>query len=272
MSARCRMRSRRSAMSVSRAFLHPHVVRHHEHLGEEPVDGRAKAGDVDERGAIVAARRRRPRCAGRRLIELVEQRALGRLDRARSRSSGAVVASAPSAMFFTRLNSTASAWKSSDARMPWSASATRRARSGLTSPAGRRRAHDFDRRIRAARARSGRARSRTPAPPARPRRSTARSCPARASAARASSGPSQTSRSMPGQLRQVHQDPHRALRLPAQAERIARSGRPLAGPRQRHERVELVGERHRRPARPPRRRAAARDGGASASTPIGRYW
>src|SRR3954467_9204871 len=33
----------------------PHVVCHHEHLGEESIDGGAKAGDFDKCGAIVAA-------------------------------------------------------------------------------------------------------------------------------------------------------------------------------------------------------------------------
>ena len=65
-----------------------------------------------------------------------------------------------------------------------------------------------------------------------------------------------TSRSMPVKLRQIHQDPDDAVHLPAQPERIARPGRPLAGARQTDERVELVGQRHGRPRRPPRRRAA----------------
>jgi hypothetical protein len=56
-----------------------HVVCHHEHLGEKPVDGRAKAGDIDECRAVVASRRRgldaRPA-----QVELLDERTLGGLD------------------------------------------------------------------------------------------------------------------------------------------------------------------------------------------------
>ncbi len=102
--------------------------------------------------------------------------------------------------------------------------------------------------------------------PGRPRRSTAghvrRDVAARASDERRA----QTLAIDAGQLRKVHQDADRAVRLPAQPERIARSGRPLAREEQPHERVELVGQRHRRPRRPPRRRAAR----ASAARPLRR--
>ena len=47
-----------------------------------------------------------------------------------------------------------------------------------------------------------------------------------------------------------------ALRRAAQPVRIARAGRPLAGREQADDRVELVGQRDRRPRRPPPRRAA----------------
>ena len=149
-------------------------------------------------------------------------------------------------MFFTRLNSTARAWKSSDARIALerfghAAGAQRadvaRGRGRADDSAGEaarleREAHALDRKgQRGLRA---------------PRRSTDPSSPAR-ERARASSGPSQTSRSMPvssGRSIRIRTAPCVCRRSPnGSREPVARS--PARD--KRHERVQLVGERHRRP-------------------------
>ncbi len=150
-------------------------------------------------------------------------------------------------MFLTRLKSTASAWKSADARSACSASATRRARSGLTSP---------DRpspprttspgKPAVLERRSGRARCAKDSTTLASRAPVAGGIPraARSASSRASRSPDRC----PIELRQIHQDPDDAVHLAPQPERIARSGRASRRPStDRRNRVELVGQRHRRP-------------------------
>ena len=128
-------------------------------------------------------------------------------------------------MFLTRLNRIASAWKSSDARMRWSASGDP-PRAERDDVAGRgRAAHDLDRGGRAARAHSARARARTRR---RPAATPGVRAPNRFSPRHERTASIDLAIDA-GQLRQIHQDPNDAVHLPAQAERIARAGRLLAG-------------------------------------------
>ena len=186
-----------------------------------------------------------------------------------SRSSAGTSASS-FAMFLTRLNSTASAWKSSDARIRCSASARRRARSGATSApevAARttstgepalleREAHALDRE-------RERQPGRAPHPPLDRRTRSRASRQQRAEpisrSMPVSSGRSIRIRTLPCICRRRPNGSREPVaRSPAceQTERTCRACRPATPP----------------PTSPPPRRAAARDGGASASTPIGRYW
>ena len=156
-------------------------------------------------------------------------------------------------MFFTRLNRTASPWKSADARIPWSAS-RHPARAQRADDRRRRRAHRATTapHVEAAllERRSARARATNPAPrPARHSRYAVRKARGRPSADRQA-----RSRIDAGQLRQVHQDlaPRPA---PAAAARTDRASRSAVSPaaNSADDRVDLVGERHRRPRH--RRRA-----------------
>ena len=73
---------------------------------------------------------------------------------------------------------------------------------------------------------------------------------------RRAAAPSDAPRSTPVSAGEVDQDLDDALRRAAQAVRIARAGRLLAGGEQADDRIELVGERHRGPGRPRPCRAA----------------
>ena len=113
MSASSRIRSRKSAISVSRAVL----TRASSAMTNTSVKNRSTAGRRPAISvnacAIVGARRRRLDARPAR-VERGEQRQLGRLGQ-RARDRAAPCAFSSRAMFLTRLNSTASAWKSSDA-------------------------------------------------------------------------------------------------------------------------------------------------------------
>ena len=73
-----------------------------------------------------------------------------------------------------------------------------------------------------------------------------------------------------GQLTQIGEDLHRSLRLPAQPERVAGTSRPSRPPRTSRPPSRACRRATPPPSSPPLSPAAVRDGGASASTPIGR--
>ena len=74
----------------------------------------------------------------------------------------------------------------------------------------------------------------------------------------------------PGQLGQVDEDAHNPLRRASQAVRIARAGGPLAGGKHPRHRIELVGQRHRRPGDRRLAELFLASAARSASTPTGR--
>ena len=147
-------------------------------------------------------------------------------------------------MLRTRLNSTASCLKSGDSVNSGSTSSLRRACSGrsVARIARRHRAHVAHveaallEHVAHAVEEEVEERSFRSASAARPCRGCATSCRA-------------TRLVDAGQLRQIDQNAHEALRRAAQPVRIARAGRPLAGGKHPDDGVELVGQRHGRPRR-----------------------
>ena len=244
-----------SAVAQSRQQRQPRlaqrrIVGHHQHVDEEPVDRRARSCASSRIASRVAARclerrvdARPPRRSVRQQRELrrLRQASLQLVERRGRRRSTSFV------MFLTRLNSAASASKSVDVarlRQRFDALAARLTRldrqNGTRPPAPRR--HSKPRCSNRCAARSAKnSNERRPSPVAVDARQTLRSLERRRC-----SGPSDRLGGQP-ELRQIDQDLDDALRRAAQAVRIARAGRLLARGEQADDRVELVGERDRRP-------------------------
>ena len=254
MSASVRIRSRRCGHERQTRGPHADVVGHDEDFGEKTIDGRAQRGDLGEGARVVGPRRGAHRCpaAARRALRAARapQARSARRGRARGTSASSL------AMFLTRLNSTASAWKSSEVRIRCSASASaprpQRSDVGCRDDAhGRSRPGS-----RAARARSARARPRTPATWSAHASGSAVERLARAFGQQPRPRP--ISRSMPvssGRSIRMRTMPCICRRSPnGSREPVARSP-ACSSPMHR---IELVGERHRRPRH--RRRAEIRTG------------